>query len=125
MVKAMERGGGGGYGEEGVLLSQTKFPICGSSQAEVCVERGMIYQKQRDYRRASIEFEMATRLVANMSQAWNMLGLCLTSQGDVTEGVKAYKEAIRLSPQLREAWMNMGQVFKEVRPLPTPPSIFS
>jgi cytochrome c-type biogenesis protein CcmH/NrfG len=75
----------------------------------------MIYQKQRDYRRASLEFEIATRLVPSMSQAWNLLGLCRTSQGEIELGMRDYNEAVRLSPGLRDAWMNMGQVLKEAR----------
>ncbi len=43
-------------------------------------------------------------------QAWNVLGLCSTSQGDIRDGVKAYERATELNPKLKEAWVNMGQV---------------
>lgn len=33
--------------------------------------------------------------------------------GDIREGCKAYEKAIELSPNLREAWLNLGQALKE------------
>lgn len=32
------------------------------------------------------------------------------SQGNIREGVAAYKKAISLKPDMKEAWFNMGQV---------------
>lgn len=39
-----------------------------------------------------------------------MLGLCRVSMGDIRLGVAAYEKAIELSPDNREAWLNLGQV---------------
>ncbi|GLC64956.1 hypothetical protein PLESTF_000225900 [Pleodorina starrii] len=84
-----------------------------SSRAECWVEKGMIYQKMRDYRRACRELQQAVKLDPTNSQAWNVLGLCSTSQGDIRDGVRAYEKAVELNPRLKEAWVNMGQALKE------------
>lgn len=47
-------------------------------------------------------------------QAWNVLGLCHTSMGDIGDGIAAYKKAIELQPDHREAWANLAQARKEV-----------
>lgn len=86
------------------LASPTK------SRAECWVEKAMIYQKLRDYRRACRELQQAVRLDSGNAQAWNILGLCSTSQGDIREGVRAYERAVEINPRLKEAWINMGQV---------------
>lgn len=84
-----------------------------ASRAECALERGMIYQKQRDYRRGCKELREAVKLDASNAQAWNLLGLCSTSQGDIRDGVEAYKKAVELKPDLKEAWINMAQALKE------------
>lgn len=43
-------------------------------------------------------------------QMWNILGLCATSQGNIRQGVAAYEQAVKLKPELKEAWLNMAQV---------------
>ena len=53
-------------------------------------------------------------------QVWNLLGLCRTCMGDIQGGVAAYKRAIALAPDFREAWLNLAQARKEARPLLTP-----
>lgn len=50
------------------------------SRAECYVEKGMLYQKQRDYRRACKELKEAVKLDPRNHQAWNVLGLCQVSQ---------------------------------------------
>ncbi|KXZ44388.1 hypothetical protein GPECTOR_68g359 [Gonium pectorale] len=84
-----------------------------ASRAECYVEKGMIYQKLRDYRRACRELTQAVRLDPGNAQAWNVLGLCSTSQGDIRDGVRAYEKAVELNPRLKESWVNMGQALKE------------
>lgn len=53
-------------------------------------------------------------------QVWNLLGLCRTCMGDIQGGVAAYKRAIALAPDFREAWLNLAQARKEARSLLTP-----
>ncbi len=35
---------------------------------------------------------------------------CSVSQGNIRDGVAAYKKAVELKPDMKEAWFNMGQV---------------
>ncbi|KAG2444526.1 hypothetical protein HXX76_001272 [Chlamydomonas incerta] len=88
-------------------------PDSAQSRAECYVEKGMIYQKMRDYRRACRELQQAVKLDGSNPQAWNVLGLCSTSQGDIRDGVRAYEKAVELNPKLKEGWVNMGQALKE------------
>ncbi|PNW88256.1 hypothetical protein CHLRE_01g021450v5 [Chlamydomonas reinhardtii] len=88
-------------------------PDSAQSRAECYVEKGMIYQKMRDYRRACRELQQAVKLDGSNAQAWNVLGLCSTSQGDIRDGVRAYEKAVELNPKLKEGWVNMGQALKE------------
>ncbi len=64
-------------------------------------------------RRATAEFATAVDLDPSQVSAWNLLGLCRTSMGDIREGVKAYERALSLDPSMREAWVNLGQALKE------------
>ena len=48
-------------------------------------------------------------------QAWNLLGLCQTSMGDIGDGIRAYQKVIDMQPDHREGWVNMAQARKEVR----------
>ena len=48
-----------------------------------------------------------------LCQAHNLLGLCRTSMGNIREGVRAYEKAVDISPDMKEAWLNMGQALKE------------
>lgn len=62
------------------------------------------------HRRACKEVKEAVKLDTQNPQAWNLLGLCSVSQGDIRDGVAAYKKAVQLKPDLKEAWFNMAQV---------------
>jgi tetratricopeptide (TPR) repeat protein len=42
-----------------------------------------------------------------------MLGLCLTSLGDIGDGVAAYQRATQLAPNAKESWTNMALALKE------------
>jgi tetratricopeptide (TPR) repeat protein len=33
--------------------------------------------------------------------------------GNIREGVRAYEKAVEISPDMKEAWLNMGQALKE------------
>ena len=48
------------------------------------------------------------------AQAWNQLGLCQISSGDLVEGIVSYKKALKLNPHHKETWLNLGQAHKEV-----------
>ncbi|GAX83792.1 hypothetical protein CEUSTIGMA_g11217.t1 [Chlamydomonas eustigma] len=107
--------------QEGALQDLGKalelMPLMGqesnTSRADVLLERAMIFQRQRDYRRACKELHEAVKYDTNNHQIYNVLGLCSTCQGDIRDGVAAYERAVQLKPDLKEAWLNMGQALKE------------
>jgi tetratricopeptide (TPR) repeat protein len=84
-----------------------------AAKADCLLERGMIYQRQKDYRRACVEVKEAVKLDPTSFMAWNVLGLCIMSQGDIMEGIAGYKKALELKPDLKDAWLNMAQAYKE------------
>ncbi|MEW5314536.1 MAG: hypothetical protein WDW38_006026 [Sanguina aurantia] len=84
-----------------------------TSRAECLVEKGMIHHKARDFRRACSELAQAVKLDPLNTQAWNVLGLCSVSQGNIREGVAAYQRALDLNPKLKETWLNLAQALKE------------
>lgn len=47
-------------------------------------------------------------------QAWNFLGLCQVSMGDIRLGAAAYERVLRTDPNNLEAWMHLAQARKEV-----------
>jgi tetratricopeptide (TPR) repeat protein len=83
------------------------------SRAECLLERAMVYQRRRDYRRAVTQLKEAVKLDPENHQMWNVLGLCATSQGDIRDGVAAYERAVALKPDLKEGFLNMAQALKE------------
>ncbi|KAK9842872.1 hypothetical protein WJX74_003734 [Apatococcus lobatus] len=94
---------------------QKLSPLPGSppETGEIEVELGILHQKMRNFRRAVVELQKATKLGPKNAQAWNLRGQCHTSLGDIAEGVKCYEQAVKLQLGLREAWINMGIAEKE------------
>ena len=75
----------------------------------------MIYQKDRDLKRAVKELETSVKLDDKNASAWNQLGLCHTGLGDIEQGCAAYRRAIALDAKMLDAWFDMAQACKEVR----------
>ncbi|GMH35900.1 hypothetical protein BSKO_03768 [Bryopsis sp. KO-2023] len=82
-------------------------------KAEAMIEKSMVLQKLKDFRKAVVELEQVSKLNDGIVQAWNLLGLCKTSLGDIQEGVASYKKALAIDPNHKESWFNMCQALKE------------
>lgn len=52
--------------------------------------------------------------VCIMLQAWNLLGLCQVSMGDIRLGSAAYERVLKMDPVNLEAWVHLAQARKEV-----------
>ena len=48
-------------------------------------------------------------------QAWNFLGMCQVSMGDLRQGAAMYERVLRSDPACLEAWVHLAQARKEVR----------
>ncbi|BDA45969.1 probable UDP-N-acetylglucosamine-peptide N-acetylglucosam at N-terminal half [Coccomyxa sp. Obi] len=97
---------------------QARLLICFGSlnlglTAEARLERGKILHKQRNYRAAVAELQRAVDLNPHSKQAWNFLGLCQVSMGDIRLGAAAYERVLRMDPDNLEAWMHLAQARKE------------
>ncbi|GJP49968.1 hypothetical protein CLOM_g9123 [Closterium sp. NIES-68] len=83
------------------------------SATDVLAERGVVYVKQRNYRAAISDLKTALDSNTKDANAYNFLGLALTGTGACLDGVAAYKKAVALRPDFKDAWVNMGQAYKE------------
>ena len=61
----------------------------------------------------------ASRLDPGNAAVQQLLAVSRMSQGDIPDALVAFQQAIKLKPDLREAYINMASALKEVRhPLP-------
>jgi tetratricopeptide (TPR) repeat protein len=74
--------------------------ICGSTTALIYLEIKLLWCQPPSW-------------VLDYLQAFNYLGLCRVSMGDIRDGCRAYERSIELQPEMREAWLNLGQALKE------------
>lgn len=65
-----------------------------ASQAECYLERGIIYQKRKDYRRACREMKQAIALETNSHQVWGGVG-GVSRCGDVRSALIAGVDFVR------------------------------
>ena len=56
-------------------------------------------------------FRHTLAVTQNNSIAWNNLGICLSSQGQVTEAMDCYTKSLQINPDNSDALYNMGNAF--------------
>lgn len=74
--------------------------------------------KLKDYRAAIQDLRAAVAMEPANKLAHNFMGLALVGSGECVEGVRAYKQALKIDPGMQEAWVNMGQAHKELADAP-------
>ena len=67
----------------------------------------------KNYKRAAENFERALLFETDNKTTINYLGLCLNSQGDTKGAIKQHKRALKIDPNYKECWSNLGQAYKE------------
>ncbi|CAI5984427.1 unnamed protein product [Closterium sp. NIES-65] len=89
------------------------------------VGRGTARALQRKLKEAVADFTAAIEIEPRAAEAWKRRaqaraalgqmdeGLALTGTGACMEGVAAYKKAVALRADFKDAWVNMGQAYKE------------
>jgi len=80
---------------------------------EVYHQRGLVFFKLKDYRRAAKDFRAVTALDASHKLSWNHLGLCLNALGDSSAALASYRRALEIDPEFKEAYSNMAQSYKD------------
>lgn len=81
--------------------------------AEGYRQRGLIYYRKKNFKRALVDFKQASRLDHQDAGTWNHMGLCYDSLGDCQQAVESHKKALSMDPQMKEAWVNLGQAYKD------------
>jgi tetratricopeptide (TPR) repeat protein len=80
---------------------------------EVYHQRGLVYYKQKNFKRALDDFKEATKFDHSNKLTWNHMGLCFNAIGNCKEAVEAHMKAISLDRTFKEAWANMAQAYKD------------
>lgn len=84
-----------------------------SDDPDVYTQRGLIYHKIRNFRRAVVDFDEAIRRGEDSAQLHNFRALCLGQLGDWQEALVGYEAAVQKDPAFREAKVNHAQLLKE------------
>jgi len=74
--------------------------------------------QQRQYTKAIVQLETATRLLPKNAQAWNHLGLALHYQNQFQQAQQVYRQALAIDHNLASARFNLGNLFLEHSDLP-------
>eukprot|EP01121_Diplochlamys_sp_Union-15-3_P015540 TRINITY_DN5160_c0_g1_i1.p1 TRINITY_DN5160_c0_g1~~TRINITY_DN5160_c0_g1_i1.p1 ORF type:complete len:698 (-),score=134.14 TRINITY_DN5160_c0_g1_i1:20-2113(-) len=80
---------------------------------EVFHQRGLVYYRLKNYKRALKDFEEATKIDHSNKLTWNHLGLCFNAIGKPKEAIEAHMKAISLDKDFKEAWTNLAQAYKD------------
>jgi len=75
---------------------------------------GEIYRIQRQSRHADIAYTTAVNLEPSMSLWWYRLGMVREAIGEYAAAVKAYEQAVRLSPNYKDAVEALDRTRKRV-----------
>ena len=87
------------------------------SSAEACYGIGSVSLQQNKLDEAKENFERATKVQATypdtLPNAWNNLGLIATRQGQASEAISYFEEALKLSPDHLVALENLGNAYRQ------------
>ena len=80
---------------------------------EVFHQRGLIYYKLKNYRKALTDFQESLKYEDNYL-SFNHLGLCYNALGQPKEAMSCFDKALDKAPSFKESWANLGQSYKDV-----------
>lgn len=83
------------------------------NQPEMQNVRGMAHFFLENYAAAQADFEQVVRQNPDYAYGWYFLGLCRKIQNDPVEAIRYLGEAIRLDPELAEAYAILGVIAYE------------
>jgi arylsulfatase A-like enzyme/Flp pilus assembly protein TadD len=76
---------------------------------------GLVYFKAKDYAKALPHLSRAAKLGLKEAQLFNLLGICYSRTGQLSEAVSSYRQALGLQPSLAEAHLNLGFAYAQLR----------
>jgi tetratricopeptide (TPR) repeat protein len=86
--------------------------------AETYNQRGLVYHKTSNFRRALADFryvenQQLQHKVAKTGTIYNNIGMCEAQLGNIDAAISAYKIGITVDPNLVETYINLAQMYKE------------
>jgi len=100
--------------EDSEAIADLTKAISLQADSDTYHQRGLVYHKTRNYRRAIPDFLMAAKLQPSNKLAWNFAGLCQTAIGSCSEAFDSFKKVLSMDPTFREGWVNMAQCYREI-----------
>ena len=71
---------------------------------------GLVYLRQKKYRKAVMHLEEAVRLVPDFASAYNNLGKAYEGLGNYDKARVNYEKAVQFNPQYADAYLNLGKL---------------
>eukprot|EP00026_Physarum_polycephalum_P002160 Phypoly_transcript_02165.p1 GENE.Phypoly_transcript_02165~~Phypoly_transcript_02165.p1 ORF type:complete len:924 (+),score=154.83 Phypoly_transcript_02165:113-2884(+) len=103
-----------GFDNEALADLTQAIVLAKEPDSESYHQRGLVYYKLHNYRRALADFKQAATLDKQGKLSWNHMGLCLNALGMAHEAIEAHARAIGIDPQFKEAWANMAQASRDL-----------
>jgi tetratricopeptide (TPR) repeat protein len=100
-------------GQDAEGLKDFDMAISIQKDHEVYHQRGLIYYKQKNYKRALEDFVNASKFEHSNKMTWNYMGLCYNALGQCSDACESYLKALSLDPSFKEAFCNLGIACKD------------
>eukprot|EP01103_Thecamoeba_quadrilineata_P021503 TRINITY_DN98_c0_g2_i1.p1 TRINITY_DN98_c0_g2~~TRINITY_DN98_c0_g2_i1.p1 ORF type:complete len:481 (-),score=80.93 TRINITY_DN98_c0_g2_i1:1441-2883(-) len=88
-------------------------------------QRGLVLYKMKNFNKALMDFKSAATTDPTNKFSWNHMGLCLNVTGYPLQAIEAYKKALEIDPNLKEALVNTAQAYKDYGDFPNAESFFT
>lgn len=79
-----------------------------SGEVTAAANLGAIYVREKDFRKAAVALEMAYKKGLKDAKFLNNYGIVQTAQGNFPEAKKAYDQSLKLSPDNKDAMLNLS-----------------
>ena len=79
-----------------------------SGEVTAAANLGSIYIREKDYAKAAVALEVAHRNGVKDAKFLNNYGILMTAQGKYPEAKKAYEQSLKLSPDNKDAMLNLS-----------------
>jgi tetratricopeptide (TPR) repeat protein len=114
--------GAAGEVDKAAICLGKAIELSKSTDSDSFQQRATIYQKNGNHRRALVDFRAAAKSSGthghttngnSLAVLWNYIGLCENALGNNLKAVQSYKKAIKFDGNFKEAYVNMGQAYRD------------
>jgi tetratricopeptide (TPR) repeat protein len=81
---------------------------------DILNQRGLAYHQQKNFFKALIDFKNAYNKGLSNPTILNYIGICEGQLGNIQQSINNHKLALDLDPNMREASINLGLMYKEL-----------